>query len=495
MPHVARHDAHGMRHPLQVVDSMEPLLDAILDLPRPVASIDSPLQLQISNIGFDQFIGRLLVGRIRSGVLRKASPLGLSAGPGTEVKPVKASEIFVFNGMGRAPVEEAAAGDIVVVAGVPAFNIGDTIVDPSAPEPLPPITVEQPTMSITLGVNKSPLGGKTKGGKLTSSQIRERLDRELETNVALQVRDDAADSRHTPDAPCAHTHVPVGYTGARIAPNPTHAQHPQVREAGDTDSVQVFGRGLLHLTVLLESMRREGFEVMVGPPKVLYQEVDGKRYEPFETVDIDLPEADSGGVIEMLNLRKGAMLDMGAPTAEGMQTLQYEMPTRGLVGFKSKLLTATRGLAVMNTIFAGYKPYAGPLSDCLPASLPPHDVTISQPIHHCYRYAGDFGGRERGNLLSHEQGVANAFSLERAQQRGTLFLRPGDPTFQNQIIGVHSRGGDLVMNVCRLKVLDNMRSTVKEEAIKLSPIKQVGVQSIHPRDVHLHLRTGLWHVA
>lgn len=385
---------------------MTPLLDAILRLPKPVASVDQPLQLQISNVGADSFIGRLGVGRIRQGVLKKGTPIGLSAGPGSPVKPVKLSEIFTFDGLGKVSVPEASAGDIVVFSGINEFDIGDTLVDPDDPQPLEPIAVEKPTMSITIGVNKSPFAGKSGAKLLTSRNIRERLAKELETNVALKVED-----------------------------------------TGDADTVQVFGRGLLHLTVLIESMRREGFEVMVGPPQVLYKEEGGDRLEPFELVDIELPEEYAGSVVSMLAERKGAMLEMGAPTAEGMQTIQYEVPTRGMVGVKSKLMAATRGLAVMTTTFAGYKPYAG-----------------------------DIGGRDRGNLLAFEQGTANSYGLQKAQERGVLFVRPGEEVYEDEIVGISSRQGDLKINIVKAKQLTNMRASGKDDNTNLVPVKELSLE-------------------
>jgi GTP-binding protein len=290
-----------------------------------------------------------------------------------------------------------------VAAGIPDFNIGDTLVDLKTPMPLPPIAVEQPTMSITLGVNRSPFKGKSGAKYLTSANIRERLARELEVNVALRVQD-----------------------------------------TGEGDTVQLFGRGLLHLTVLIETMRREGFELMVGPPKVLYREEQGTgaKLEPFEVVDIDLPEEYSGAVIDLLSTRKGNMLDMGSANADGMIGIQYEVPTRGMVGVKSRLMTATRGLAVMTATFGGYKPYAG-----------------------------DFPGRNRGNLLSHEQGTASAYALEKAQVRGTLFTKPNDEVYEDQIIGIHASTGDLKVNVCKMKQLTNFRTVLKDDATILHPPK------------------------
>merc|ERR1719182_104414 len=257
-------------------EDMSAMFKEIMDLPKPKADASKPLQLQISNIGSDPFIGRLGIGRIISGTLKKNTPIGLSAGPGTKVKQVKVGELFNFDAAGRAPIDEASAGDIVVFSGIPDFNIGDTIVDLDNPLPLEPIEVEQPTMSITMGVNKSPFAGKSGAKLLTGRNIRDRLAKELEVNVAMRVED-----------------------------------------TDDGDTVLVSGRGLLHLTVLIETMRREGFELMVGPPTVIEKDIDGERMEPFELVDIDLPEEYSGAAISLLNERKGSMLEMGAVTKEG----------------------------------------------------------------------------------------------------------------------------------------------------------------------------------
>merc|ERR1719238_2364542 len=251
--------------PEEIGEDMSAIFKQIMDLPKPIADTEGPLQLQISNIAADSFIGRLGIGRIKSGTIKKNSPIGLSPGPGEPIRQVKISELFNFDAIGRAAVDEAKAGDIVVFSGVQDFNIGDTLVDPDDPRPLEPIEVEQPTMSITFGVNKSPFAGRA-GKLLTSRNIRDRLAKELETNVALRVED-----------------------------------------TEDGDTVLVSGRGLLHLTVLIETMRREGFELMVGCPRVIEQEVDGGRHEPFELVDIELPEEYSGSAIDLLNQRKGTM--------------------------------------------------------------------------------------------------------------------------------------------------------------------------------------------
>jgi GTP-binding protein len=377
----------------EIGEDMSAMFKQIMTLPKPKADVSKPLQLQIANIGMDTFIGRLGIGRILSGSLKKGVPVGISEGPGSKVRQVKVSELFNFDAAGRAPVDEASAGDIVVFSGIPDFNIGDTLVDLSDPQPLDPIEVEQPTMSITMGVNKSPFAGKSGAKLLTGRNIRDRLAKELEVNVAMRVSD-----------------------------------------TDDGDTVLVSGRGLLHLTVLIETMRREGFELMIGPPTVIEKEMDGERMEPFELVDIDLPEEYSGSAISLLNERKGTMLEMGSVTSEGQVSVSYEIPARGMSGVKSKLLSASRGLAVMSSSFLGYKPYAG-----------------------------DFGGRDRGNLLSFETGTATPFSIMKTQDRGAFFTSPGDEVYEDQIVGIHAKGNDLKVNICKAKQLTNMRSAGADE--------------------------------
>jgi len=392
--------------PDDIGDDMSAIFKQILDLPKPKADVEQPLQLQISNIGSDPFIGRLGIGRILSGSLRKNTPIGISEGPGTKVRQVKVSELFNFDAAGRAPIDEAAAGEIVVFSGIPDFNSGDTLVDLDDPRPLEPIEVEQPTMSITMGVNKSPFAGRSGAKFLTGRNIRDRLAKELEVNVAMKVED-----------------------------------------TDDGDTVLVSGRGLLHLTVLIESMRREGFELMVGPPTVIEKRVDGERMEPFELVDIELPDEYSGAAISLLNERRGTMIEMGSVTSEGMVSVQYEVPARGMAGVKSKMLSATRGLAVMSSSFAGYKPYGG-----------------------------DFGARNRGNLLSHETGTATPFSIMKTQDRGAFWTSPGDEVYEDQIIGIHAKENDLKVNVCKAKQLTNMRSSGADEKSTTTPPMQLTLE-------------------
>ena len=391
--------------PAEMTQGMKPLLDAIAAMPKPPCDLEAPLQLQVANVASDPFVGRLGIGRLRSGTLRRGASVGLSAGPGEAVRNAKVSEVFLFDGMSRCAVDEATAGDIVAFAGISEFSIGDTLVDESDPMPLPPIAVEQPTMSITMGVNKSPVGGKV-GTKLTSSKIRERLDHELQTNVAMEVRD-----------------------------------------TKDGETVEVFGRGLLHLTVLIESMRREGFELMLGCPQVIEKVIDGVRSEPFETVDIELPESTLGGVADLFLQRKATLLEMGEANGEGLTSVVYELPSRCLVGVKSRLMTATQGNAVMTSTFAGYKPYAG-----------------------------EYGARTRGNMLSTSQGPVTAYALDKVGARGRFFSGVADVVYENQIVGISAREGDVKVNICKGKELTNMRASGKDDMVKLAPPMQLTLE-------------------
>jgi len=385
---------------------MEPLFQKILELPKPPANPDGPLQLQIASLASDNFIGRLGIGRITSGKLTKNTEIGLSAGPGTEVKKAKIAQVFTFDALGKVECEEAAAGDIVTFSGISDFKIGDTLVDPNDPQPLTPLEVEQPTMTMTFGVNKSPLAGKS-GKFLTIRQIKDRLDKELQTNVAMK-------------------YEPV---------------------EGNADMVLVSGRGLLHLTVLIESMRREGFEMMIGPPITIERTVDGQREEPFELVDIELPDEYSGAAISLLNDRKGCMSEMGPSNTEGFTSMQYEVPSRGMNGVKSALLTATRGLVIMTTSFSGYKPYAG-----------------------------DFPGRKVGNLVSMAAGAATSYSIESAQARGELFVSPGDEVYDKMIIGQAKQPQDMKINIAKTKTLDNMRAAGNDKNNKIVPAKKFSLE-------------------
>jgi len=376
---------------------MTPLLDAILDLPKPKVAAEDPLQILIANIDYDQFKGKLGIGRIQAGSIKQAQNVGYMV-PGSDMKTAKVAELFAFDNLGRTAVENAEAGEIVMIAGIPDIKIGETIVDTSNPLPLEPIAVEEPTVRMTFGVNKSPLGGR-EGKLLTSRMIRDRLEKELDRNVALRFTD-----------------------------------------TDNSDTFEVSGRGQLHLTVLIETMRREGFELLIGPPSVITKKVDGKVHEPFESVEVNVPEEYTGPVVDLLNRRKGEMLNMGTSGTDGQMSVSYLVPTRGMIGLRSQMMTATRGTAVMDTVFSQYKPYAGEIE-----------------------------AREKGSLIAYEDGVATTNGILGAQSRGNMFIEPKTDVYKGMIIGVHQRPGDLDINPCKLKALNNIRSANKETSDGLVP--------------------------
>lgn len=388
-------------------EDLGPLFDAI------IAGIDPPtvekpeannLQALISNIDFDSFKGKMGIARISNGSVKAGQAVSL-AHPDKAKRTGRINNLFVFDNLGQKEVKEASAGEIIKFSGLDNVEIGDTLITnenggANAAEPLPPIAVEQPTVRMTLGVNKSPLAGR-EGKFLTSRMIRDRLFKELDRNVALQVA-----------------------------------------ETDSADRYEVSGRGQLHLTVLIESMRREGFELEVGPPSVIYQtnQDTGDVEEPWESVEVRVPEEYVGGVVDLLNQRKGELTDMGLDEGEGMSIVKYIVPTRGMLGLRSSLLTATRGTAITDSVFDSYRP----------------------------RIKGDIQGRDKGSLLSFADGVTSTFGLEGAQDRGKMFVTPGEDVYKGMIIGIHQRPGDLEVNVCKTKALTNMRSANKGITVGLS---------------------------
>mmetsp|Transcript_49361 Transcript_49361/g.72145 ORF Transcript_49361/g.72145 Transcript_49361/m.72145 type:complete len:625 (-) Transcript_49361:259-2133(-) len=390
--------------PNEMAEDMKPLLDKVLELPSPIIKVGAPLQLLVANIDYDQFKGKLAIGRILAGSL-KAGQTVCFGQPDGEVKNFKISELFSFDNLGRTSVTEAEAGEIVMIAGAENIGIGDTVMDPANPMPLKPLAVEEPTVRMTFGVNKSPLGGR-EGKLLTSRMIKDRLEKELEKNVAL-----------------------------RVAPTDS------------ADVYEVSGRGQLHLTVLIETMRREGFELLIGPPSVIEQTIDGKRHEPFESVDISVPDEYASNCIDLLNKRKGEMLNMQAGT-DGTTAIQYTVPTRGMIGLRSQMLTATRGTAVMDTVFDSYRPYAGEIQQ-----------------------------REKGSLLAYEGGTATTNGLLMAQNRGSLFVDAKTDVYKGMIVGTNLRPGDLDVNVCKTKALNNIRSATKETTAGLVPPLELTLDS------------------
>ncbi|MFZ5511526.1 MAG: translational GTPase TypA [Pseudomonadota bacterium] len=386
---------------------MQPLFDAILNhVPPPEVDAEGPLQLQICSLDYSSFVGRIGIGRIKRGKLRAAQEVLVMRGP-DDTAPVKAkvNQVQVFKGLERVLTAEAEAGDIVLVNGIEEVGIGVTLADPARPEALPLLSVDEPTLTMNFQVNTSPFAGR-EGKYVTSRQLRERLSRELMSNVALRVED-----------------------------------------TEDADVFLVSGRGELHLTILLENMRREGYELAVSRPKVVIKDIDGVRCEPYEMLTVDCEEAHQGAVMEELGRRRGDLQDM-QPDGKGRVRLEYRIPARGLIGFQSDFLTMTRGTGIMSHVFDEYAPLKG-----------------------------DIAERRNGVLISAEQGEAVAYALWKLQERGRMFVSPGDPLYEGMIIGIHSRDNDLVVNPIRTKQLTNIRASGKDEAILLTPPIQLTLES------------------
>ena len=390
---------------------MTALYQAILQhVPPPPTDVEAPLQLQISQLDYNSYVGRIGIGRIRRGTLKSGRNVALRWGD-EDRGTGKIAQILSFRGLERVPVDEAVAGDIVAVTGIEEVNIGITLCDVETPDGLPPIKVDEPTLSMTFQVNTSPLAGR-EGKFVTSRQIRDRLMRELQSNVALRVE-----------------------------------------ETADADVFRVSGRGELHLTILIENMRREGYELAVGKPQVLRKVIDGVTMEPFEALTIDIDEGLQGGIMSELGTRRGELLDMvveGDPTGrgQGRVRLEYRIPARGLIGFQGEFLTMTRGTGLMSHIFDGY------------------DVV-----------KGDIPERHNGVLISNENGEAVAYSLFTLQERGRLFVDHGSKVYEGMIIGIHSRENDLVVNPIKGKQLTNVRASGTDEAVRLTPPIQLTLES------------------
>ena len=378
-------------------DSMKPLFDTVLrHVQEPEGDPSAPLQFQISALDYSTYTGRMGIGRIRNGVLKPGSVVAVMLGD-KKISQGRINEVFGFKGLERIAVKEAVAGDIVIVTGIDDVGIGVTIADAEKPIGLPIILVDEPTLNMDFMVNSSPLAGK-EGKFVTSRQIRERLTKELMVNVALRVEDTA-----------------------------------------DADVFRVSGRGELHLTILLENMRREGFEVAVGKPRVVYKEIDGIRCEPYESLTVDIQDDTQGAVMEELGRRKGELTNMESD-GFGRTRLEYKIPARGLIGFQGEFLTMTKGTGLMSHIFDEYAP--------VKAEIP---------------------GRRNGVLISSEKGEAVAYALWKLQERGRMFVNPGEKLYQGMVIGIHSRDNDLVVNPIKGKQLTNVRSSGTDEAVRLVP--------------------------
>jgi GTP-binding protein len=380
------------------VYDLQPLFDTILEyIPAPKIAPDDPLQLLVTSLAYDDYKGRIAIGRIFAGKIRKAQEVMRIDVRGVMEKN-KIAEVFVHQGLERIPVDEAEAGEIVAVTGLPEVFIGETIADAQQPKALPPIRVEAPTVRMMFGVNTSPFAGR-EGQWSTSRKLRERLLKELEHNVSLTVQ-----------------------------------------ETESADTFIVSGRGELHLAILIETMRREGYEFQVAKPEVIFHKGDnGELLEPYEDVFIEVAQDAMGAVMEMLGARRGQMTEMHH-SDDGSAHLRYRVPTRGLLGFRSKFLTATRGTGIMHALFAGYFPMAGAIAT-----------------------------RTHGSLVAHESGVATTFGLSNAEGRGVLFIGPGTEVYQGMVVGENPREEDVVVNVCKKKHLTNMRSSNADIAIQLTP--------------------------
>jgi GTP-binding protein len=390
--------------PDELADDLRPLVDTLLaTIPAPEYDEAHPLQALVTNLDASPYVGRLALCRIRHGHLRKGQQIAWCRADGT-IATAKLTELYVTEALDRVPADEAGPGEIVAIAGLPEVTIGETIADPADPRPLPVTQVDEPSLSITIGINTSPLAG-TEGDKLTASMVKQRLDQELVGNVSLRV-----DPTARPDA------------------------------------WEVQGRGELQLAVLVELMRREGFELTVGKPEVLTREVDGKKHEPVERVSIDVPEEYVGVVTQLLALRKGALQQM-VNHGTGWARMEYVVPARGLIGFRTEFLTETRGTGILHHVFEGWEPWFGELRT-----------------------------RPTGALVSDRRGPVTAFAIINLQERGTLFVQPGDEVYEGMIVGENSRADDLDVNATKEKKLTNMRAAASDETVRLIPPRPLSLE-------------------
>jgi len=371
------------------------LLDAVVANIPPAPINDGTLQMQITSLDYSSFVGRIAIGRVHRGTIKENQPVTLIKRDGKIVKS-RVKELYTFEGLGKIRTTEVSSGDICAVVGIDGFDIGDTIADFEAPEQLPVISIDEPTMNMLFTINNSPFFGK-EGKLVTSQRIKERLYKEMEKNLALKVV-----------------------------------------ETASPDAWLVYGRGILHLSVLIETMRREGYEIQVGQPQVIIKEIDGKKHEPIETLIVDVPGEVSGKVIELVTQRKGELLIM-EPKGD-LQHLEFEIPARGIIGLRNNVLTATAGEAIMAHRFKAYEPWKG--------TIP---------------------GRLNGVLVSMEKGQTTAYSIDKLQDRGRFFIDPGTDVYEGQIMGEHIRDNDLVVNVVKGKALTNMRASGTDDNTRIAP--------------------------
>jgi len=392
--------------PVDEGKGMAPLFDALLEhIPAPTGDPSAPTQVLIYNIDYSNYLGRIGVGRVINGTINTSAPLMIVNIHDTERrKTVKINKLSEFNGLDQEEVNTASVGAIITVSGIPDIKIGDTLCHPDAPTPLPFSKISEPTLAMNFMVNNSPFAGQ-EGKFLTSRQIRERLYRELNTDVSLRVEDTES-----------------------------------------TETFKVSGRGELHLSILIETMRREGYEFQVSKPTVLYKEIDGERHEPMEAVTIDVPDDFTGVVIQKLGGRRGEMLQM-SQSKGGYVRLDFSIPSRGLIGYRSEFLTDTKGNGIMNTLFDGYAPYKG-----------------------------DIPERPQGSLISFETGKAVPYGMFNAQERGSLFITPGTQVYTGMVVGRNARSGDMEVNICKQKKLLNIRAAGTDEALRLVPAEIMSLE-------------------
>jgi len=400
---------HDPAAPTPTEGTLAPLLDLLLEhIPAPVYDPEHPLQALVTNLDASPYVGRLAICRVRNGQVKRGQQIAWCRADGS-IERAQVAELYVTDALDRVDAAEAGPGEIIAVAGIAEVTIGETLADPEDPRPLPVITVDEPSLSITVGINTSPLAGK-EGSKLTARQVRERLDREIVGNVSLRVRD-------------------------------TDGRPP-----GDPSQWEVQGRGELQLAVLVEIMRREGFELTVGQPRVLIREIDGHRNEPFERLSIDVPEDYVGVVTQMLALRKGRMEHM-TNHGTGWVRMEYIVPARGLIGFRTEFLTETRGTGLMHHVFERWE-----------------------------RWAGELRTRTTGVLVSDRRGITAQYSLMNLQERGTLFVGPGEEVYEGMIVGENARADDLDVNPVKEKHLTNIRSSTSEVLVRLQPHRKLTLE-------------------
>uniref|UniRef100_A0A7N1A625 Tr-type G domain-containing protein n=1 Tax=Kalanchoe fedtschenkoi TaxID=63787 RepID=A0A7N1A625_KALFE len=385
--------------PENLAEDLGPLFESVVRcIPGPRIVKDGALQMLATNIDYEEHKGRIAIGRLHSGSLRRGMEVKICT-PDDSCRFARVSELFVYEKFFRVSADTVEAGDICAVCGIDDIQIGETIADRATGTPLPAIKVEEPTVKMAFSINTSPFVGR-EGKYVTSRNLRDRLYRELERNLAMKVED------------------------------------------GETaDTFVVSGRGTLHITILIENMRREGFEFMVGPPKVINKKVNDKLLEPYEIATVEVPEEHMGAVVELLGKRRGLMIDMQGLGSEGTNLLRYKIPTRGLLGLRNAILTASRGTAVLNTVFENYEPWAGEMST-----------------------------RDLGSLVAFEDGTTTSYAISSAQERGQMFLGPGVEVYKGQVIGIHQRSGDLAVNVCKKKAATNIRSNKEQTVVLDSPL-------------------------